>query len=218
MRCFGSMCGLDSQDLAGTHVLARVDLTRPLFDFFDHPVSWRDIILVAGGFYLIYKGTIEIHQRLEGDEPHEAPSQEQLSFGGVIIQIILLDVVFSLDSRGRGGHRLGLAYRTCGTFSSDPSPQALLIIQIWRALRRSAVILPLVCSALLAADRLTHCKDERLSARKAFAAFAAKFSALLAADRLTHCKDERLSARKAFAAFAAKFPGGLFGLHDLMIG
>jgi predicted tellurium resistance membrane protein TerC len=73
-------------------------LGRPLFDFFDHPVSWRDIILVAGGFFLIYKGTTEIHQRLERDEPYQAPSREQLSFGGVIIQIILLDVVFSLDS------------------------------------------------------------------------------------------------------------------------
>jgi predicted tellurium resistance membrane protein TerC len=73
-------------------------LSRPLFDFFDHPVSWRDIILVAGGFFLIYKSTTEIHQRLERDEPHEAPSQEQLSFGGAIIQIILLDAVFSLDS------------------------------------------------------------------------------------------------------------------------
>jgi predicted tellurium resistance membrane protein TerC len=50
------------------------DLTRPLFDFFDHPVSWRDIILVAGGFFLIYKGTTEIHQKLEGDEPHCPPS------------------------------------------------------------------------------------------------------------------------------------------------
>jgi predicted tellurium resistance membrane protein TerC len=73
-------------------------LSRPLFDFFDHPVSWRDIILVAGGFFLIYKSTTEIHQRLERDEPHEAPSREQLGFGGVIIQMILLDVVFSLDS------------------------------------------------------------------------------------------------------------------------
>jgi predicted tellurium resistance membrane protein TerC len=49
-------------------------LTRPLFDFFDHPVSWRDIILVAGGFFLIYKGTTEIHLWLEGDEPHCPPS------------------------------------------------------------------------------------------------------------------------------------------------
>ena len=75
-----------------------IGLTRPLFDFFDHPVSWRDIVLVAGGFFLLYKGTTEIHQRLEGGEPHEAPSRGQLGFGGVIVQIILLDAVFSLDS------------------------------------------------------------------------------------------------------------------------
>jgi predicted tellurium resistance membrane protein TerC len=75
-----------------------IGLTRPLFDFFGHPVSWRDIILVAGGFFLLYKATTEIHQRLEGDEPRRAPSGARPSFGGVIVQIILLDVVFSLDS------------------------------------------------------------------------------------------------------------------------
>jgi predicted tellurium resistance membrane protein TerC len=75
-----------------------IGLTRPLLDLFGHPISWRDILLIAGGFFLLYKATTEIHQRLEGDELREAPSGGQPSFGGVIVQIAVLDVVFSLDS------------------------------------------------------------------------------------------------------------------------
>src|ERR1700704_4022444 len=75
-----------------------IGLTRPLFDLFGHAVSWRDIVLVAGGLFLVYKGTAEIHQRLEGERLHEAASRGKTSFGGVIVQIVLLDIVFSLDS------------------------------------------------------------------------------------------------------------------------
>ena len=46
-----------------------IGLTRPLFEVLGHAVSWRDIILIAGGFFLLYKGTREIHGRLEGDAP-----------------------------------------------------------------------------------------------------------------------------------------------------
>jgi predicted tellurium resistance membrane protein TerC len=67
-------------------------------ELFGHPVSWRDIILIGGGFFLLYKGTREIHQWLEGDEPHREPGSAATSFGGVIVQIVLLDIVFSLDS------------------------------------------------------------------------------------------------------------------------
>jgi len=74
-----------------------IGLTQPLFEVLRHAVSWRDI-LIAGGFFLLYKGTREIHDRLEGDAPHEATSRARASFGGVIVQIMLLDVVFSLDS------------------------------------------------------------------------------------------------------------------------
>src|SRR5262249_6166228 len=48
-----------------------VGLTQPLIELFGHPVSWRDIILISGGLFLLYKGTREIHHRLEGDAPHE---------------------------------------------------------------------------------------------------------------------------------------------------
>jgi predicted tellurium resistance membrane protein TerC len=75
-----------------------IGLTQPLFEVLGHAVSWRDIILIAGGFFLLYKGTREIHERLEGDAPHTATSGARASFGGVIVQIMLLDIVFSLDS------------------------------------------------------------------------------------------------------------------------
>ena len=54
-----------------------IGLTRPLFDLFGHVVSWRDIVLVAGGLFLVYKGTAEIHQRLEGEGLHEAVGLER---------------------------------------------------------------------------------------------------------------------------------------------
>jgi predicted tellurium resistance membrane protein TerC len=75
-----------------------IGLTQPLFEVLGHAVSWRDIILITGGFFLLYKGTREIHERLEGDAPYEATSRARTGFGGVVVQIMLLDVVFSLDS------------------------------------------------------------------------------------------------------------------------
>jgi predicted tellurium resistance membrane protein TerC len=75
-----------------------VGLTQPLFEVFGHTVSWRDLILMGGGLFLLYKGTREIHHRLEGDLPGEQATRGRTSFGGVIVQIVLLDIVFSLDS------------------------------------------------------------------------------------------------------------------------
>ena len=46
-----------------------ISLTQPLFELLEHAVSWRDIVLIAGGFFLLYKGTREIHHVLDGDEP-----------------------------------------------------------------------------------------------------------------------------------------------------
>ena len=74
-----------------------IGLTRPLFNLFGQPVSWRDIVLIGGGLFLIYKGTREIHRRLEADGQEEAAGG-RTSFAGVVAQIMLLDVVFSLDS------------------------------------------------------------------------------------------------------------------------
>jgi predicted tellurium resistance membrane protein TerC len=74
-----------------------IGLTQPVFEIFSQPVSWRDIVLIAGGLFLLYKGTKEIHQRLEGGGQEKAASA-RTSFAGVIAQIMVLDVVFSLDS------------------------------------------------------------------------------------------------------------------------
>jgi predicted tellurium resistance membrane protein TerC len=76
-----------------------IGLTRPVFELFEHGFSWRDIILIGGGLFLLYKGTREIHERLEGEKEGEhAGAQVAASFGGVIAQIMVLDIVFSLDS------------------------------------------------------------------------------------------------------------------------
>lgn len=72
-------------------------LTAPLFSVFNHPISGRDLILIIGGLFLIGKSTHEIHGSLEGEEGH-ASKKVYASFAGVIVQIMLLDIVFSLDS------------------------------------------------------------------------------------------------------------------------
>lgn len=75
-----------------------IGLTKPLFTLFDHAYSWRDIILVIGGGFLLAKGTVEIHETIEGEEEHQSDGVRHAAFGMVIIQIMLLDIVFSLDS------------------------------------------------------------------------------------------------------------------------
>src|SRR6266550_2689792 len=72
-------------------------LTRPLFSPFGHPFSGRDLILLLGGLFLIWKSTREIHDKLEGEEGRQNVTAGA-TFGGVIVQIALLDIVFSLDS------------------------------------------------------------------------------------------------------------------------
>jgi predicted tellurium resistance membrane protein TerC len=72
-------------------------LTQPLFTLFHHPVSGRDLILFAGGLFLIFKATREIHEKLEGEEGQRS-AKVRASFAGVITQIMVLDIVFSLDS------------------------------------------------------------------------------------------------------------------------
>ena len=72
-------------------------LTSPLFDILGRPISGRDLILIGGGLFLLAKATIEIHNRLEGEEGHSS-ARVRPSFGAVISQIVVLDIVFSLDS------------------------------------------------------------------------------------------------------------------------
>jgi predicted tellurium resistance membrane protein TerC len=74
-----------------------IKLTTPLFEISNHGISGRDLILILGGLFLIAKSTHEIHQKLEGEEGHSSRKSPS-SFVSVIVQILLLDVVFSLDS------------------------------------------------------------------------------------------------------------------------
>jgi predicted tellurium resistance membrane protein TerC len=74
-----------------------IRLTAPLFTVFDNEISGRDLILIGGGLFLLAKATLEIHEGLEGEEGHGS-SRVVPSFGAVIFQIMLLDIVFSLDS------------------------------------------------------------------------------------------------------------------------
>ncbi len=73
-------------------------LTLPLFEIFSYGVTGKSLILGVGGLFLIYKSTKEIHEKLEGDEHETNGKKKALSFSSVIIQILILDIVFSLDS------------------------------------------------------------------------------------------------------------------------
>jgi predicted tellurium resistance membrane protein TerC len=75
-----------------------IRLTAPLFTVIGQEISGRDLILLAGGLFLIAKSTYEIHERLEGEEGHGSAANRKITFTSVIVQILLLDIVFSLDS------------------------------------------------------------------------------------------------------------------------
>jgi len=74
-----------------------IKLTEPIFTIFEEELSGRDLILLVGGLFLLAKSTFEIHDKLEGREGH-ASARVAPSFAAVIVQILILDVVFSLDS------------------------------------------------------------------------------------------------------------------------
>jgi predicted tellurium resistance membrane protein TerC len=86
--------------LLGT-VAVIVTLTAPILTLFGHGFSWRDLILIAGGLFLVWKATKEIHHRVEGDDSSTVPkgtNAATLGFAAALGQIILLDLVFSIDS------------------------------------------------------------------------------------------------------------------------
>ncbi len=74
-----------------------VGMTEPVFTVFDIGFSGRDLILIGGGLFLIWKSTGEVHQLLEGEEGEESRKIAS-SFAGVIVQIMMIDLIFSLDS------------------------------------------------------------------------------------------------------------------------
>jgi len=74
-------------------------LTHPFFTLFEHGISGRDLILIGGGLFLLAKSTMEIHESLEGEELEEHAARKKFaSFWPTIVQIMILDIVFSLDS------------------------------------------------------------------------------------------------------------------------
>lgn len=73
-------------------------LTAPLFELFGRAISWRDLVLLVGGFFLVFKGTREIHHAIEGGQAHSVARHPMSTFAAVVTQIVLLDIVFSLDS------------------------------------------------------------------------------------------------------------------------
>jgi predicted tellurium resistance membrane protein TerC len=74
-----------------------MQLTRPLFTVLSQEISGRDLILLVGGLFLLAKSTVEIHESLEGGA-HQGGRRAAASFAGVVLQIMLLDIIFSLDS------------------------------------------------------------------------------------------------------------------------
>jgi predicted tellurium resistance membrane protein TerC len=85
--------------LLGTLVFI-VGLTRPILTVMGHGYSWRDLILMAGGLFLVWKATTEIHQSFDAREPHETGPAAKVaaSFAVAIVQVVALDLVFSVDS------------------------------------------------------------------------------------------------------------------------
>jgi len=77
-----------------------VGLTEPVFALFDHGFSWRDLILLAGGLFLVWKATKEIHHSVDPDPEPDLFNKgaQSLAFNAAIVQILLLDMVFSMDS------------------------------------------------------------------------------------------------------------------------
>ncbi len=103
-RALGRKVGLSLALITRLMLLATlawiVGLTEPLFAVAGKGFSWRDIILIAGGLFLLYKATVEIHEMVEKDEeepdsPHGAAG---VTFQGVVLQIAVIDIIFSLDS------------------------------------------------------------------------------------------------------------------------
>lgn len=77
-----------------------VQLTTPVFTLFGHGFSWRDIILIAGGLFLVWKATKEIHHSVDPSDPKEnmLAGTVSIGLGAAVVQILLLDLVFSIDS------------------------------------------------------------------------------------------------------------------------
>ena len=97
-RKLGLMGAFVSRMLLLLSIAWVVKLTAPLFHVFSAPISGRSLILILGGLFLIAKATYEIHGKLEGEEHDTATKRVLPSLSAVVLQIMLIDIVFSLDS------------------------------------------------------------------------------------------------------------------------
>lgn len=97
-RQTGLMLALVTRILLLASLAWMVKLTAPLFTLAGFALSGRDLILLGGGLFLIWKSTREIHEKLEGADDHAGTSMAAPKFGAILVQILLLDIVFSLDS------------------------------------------------------------------------------------------------------------------------
>lgn len=103
-RAMGRKVGLSMALITRLMLLATlawiVGLTAPVFSIAEHGFSWRDMILIGGGLFLLYKATAEIGEMVEGD--HDAPDSPAgvagVTFRGIVLQIAVIDIIFSLDS------------------------------------------------------------------------------------------------------------------------
>jgi len=96
-RIIGLALAMVSRIILLLSIVWVMGLTKPLFTLLSHEFSGRDIILIAGGMFLFVKSTFEIHNSLESVEVHEI-GHLAASFAGVLVQIMVLDIIFSLDS------------------------------------------------------------------------------------------------------------------------
>jgi len=97
-RQVGIILAVSTRILLLFSIVLIMGLTEPWFSVLGHEVSGRDLILILGGMFLLFKSTREIHHKLEGDEEEREAGAGASTFASVIVQIALLDIVFSLDS------------------------------------------------------------------------------------------------------------------------
>ena len=75
-----------------------IGLTAPVFELFDHAFSWRDLILIGGGLFLLAKSTLEIHGAIDTNGHAHGAAKKVATFAAVILQILIIDIIFSIDS------------------------------------------------------------------------------------------------------------------------
>lgn len=97
-RNIGLMCALVFRVGLLFGITWIISFSEPLFTLFEHPFSGRDLILAGGGLFLIAKSTVEINHKMEVMEEHETISKTTATLAGTIVQIIMLDIIFSFDS------------------------------------------------------------------------------------------------------------------------